>query len=47
MTGVLVARVNLFAVEMSWEGGSMEGAVVVKLIEASGVSESEVLLDKK
>ena len=50
MTDVLMARVNLFAVEMvelSWEGGSMEGAVVGKLVEASGVSESEVLLDKK
>jgi hypothetical protein len=50
MTGVLVARVNLFAVEvveLSWEEGRMEGAVVGKLVEASGVSETEVLLDKK
>ena len=50
MTGVLVARVNLFAFEMvdlSWEEGSLEGAVVGKLVEASGVSQLEVLLDKK
>ena len=50
MTGVVVARVNLFAVEMvdlSWEEGSIEGAVVGKLVEASVVFQLEVLLDKK